>query len=149
VSYAETERGYARFKRRFPGYADMARKFAAFVSEHGYVDTLFGRRLYLPRNKPYVGTNYVIQGSEAGVLKRAQIRVDEYLRRATGGEAGIILPIHDELIIEWPRARLTEARGCLRDVIALMVDFPQSSVPLEVDVKIGTRDWASLKGYEV
>jgi len=149
MSYAETERGHARFKRRFPGYADMARKFAAFVSEHGYVDTLFGRRLYLPRNKPYVGTNYVIQGSEAGVLKRAQIRVDEYLRRATGGEAGIILPIHDELIIEWPRARLDEARGCLRDIIALMVDFPQSSVPLEVDVKIGTRDWASLKGYEI
>ena len=75
--------------------------------------------------------------------------MDEYLRCATGGEAGIILPIHDELIVEWPRARLGEAQGCLRDIIALMVDFPQSSVPLKVDVKIGTRDCASLKKYKV
>jgi len=149
LSQAETAIGYGRFRRRFPGYADMAKKFATFVSEHGYVDTLFGRRLYLPKNKPYVGTNFVIQGSEAGVIKRAQIRVDDYLRRETSGEAGIILPIHDELIIEWPRARLGEAQGCLRDIIALMVDFPQSSVPLEVDVKIGTRDWASLKKYKI
>lgn len=149
VAPAAGKAGFARFKRRFPGYAAMPRHFAETVRANGYVDTIFGRRLRLPRNKPYVGSNYAVQGAAAGVLKRAQNRVDRYLRRATSGEAAIILPIHDEIIIEWPRKRLGEARACLREIRELMVDFPQLNVPLEIEVDLSVRDWASAKEYRI
>ncbi len=134
-------------RRAFPSYCGMSRRFTREVRESGSVRTIFGRRLFVPRNKPYMGTNYVVQGSAAGILKRAQIRVDEYLRRATSGEAGMILPIHDEIVIEWPRKRLGELRGCLREIRALMIDFPQVTVPLDVDIELSTRDWATLRPY--
>ena len=82
-------------------------------------------------------------------MKRAQNRVDEYLLVATSDEAGVILPIHDELIIEWPRKRLGEAKGCLREVVRRMVDFPMFSVPFEVDVQVSTREWPSKKPFSL
>ncbi|KKK90039.1 hypothetical protein LCGC14_2727090, partial [marine sediment metagenome] len=142
VDPAAGKAGFARF-------AAMPRHFASLVREHGYVDTIFNRRLRLPRNKPYVGTSYTVQGTAAGILKRAQNRVDRYLRRATSGEAAIILPIHDEIIIEWPRERLGEARACLREIRELMIDFPGLRVPLEIEVDLSVRDWASAKEYDI
>jgi len=149
LSPAEAEPGYRRYKARFPGLAELNRCDSDFVREYGFVLTTFGRKLSLPRSKPYVGTVYVTQGDEAGIMKRAENRVHEYLERATGGEAGIILPIYDELIIEWPRARLGEASACLRDVVALMTDFPQFGVPLKVKVEISTREWTRKKPYDL
>ena len=138
-----------RIEARFPSYIKMSQKFISNVRGCGYVNTIFGRRLLVERSKPYVGTNYVVQGSAAGILKRAQIRVDNYLRDATGNEAGLILPIHDEIVIEWPRKRLGELRGCLRDIKTLMVDFPMVNVPLDIEVELSTRDWATVHVYEI
>jgi len=147
LSLADAVPALARCQARFPSYCSMSRKFVGEVKAKGCIHTLFGRRLWVPRDKPYVGANYATQGSAAGILKRAQIRVDEYLRNATSDEAGLILPIHDELVIEWPIARLGEALGCLREVRDLMVDFPQCSVPLEVEVELSRSSWAEVEAY--
>ena len=75
-------------------------------------------------------------------MKRAQNRVHRYLEDATGGEVGIILPIHDEIVIEYPRERLKDLQDILGSIRDLMVDFPMFNVPLEVDGKISTSSWA-------
>jgi DNA polymerase-1 len=138
---------HRRVTARYPSYTGMSRHFIDAVRRDGYITTLGGRRLYVPRNKPYMGTNYEVQGTAAEILKRGQVAVDEYLRRATGGEAAIILPIHDEIVIEWPRARRAELPACLREIRELMIDCPGLSVPLEVEVKLSTTNWASAEEY--
>lgn len=145
----EAALAHKRCQSRFPSYCNMSRTFVGEVRAKGCIYTMFGRRLWVPRDKPYVGCNYTIQGSAAGILKRAQIRVDDYLRTVTSGEAGIILPIHDELVVEWPEKRLGEARGCLREIEALMVDFPQCSVPLEIEVELSRLTWAEVEPFEL
>jgi DNA polymerase-1 len=149
LTKAEGEAAHRRVSARFPSYVTMSTRFGSDVRHDGCVRTAFNRRLLMPRNKPYAGTNYVVQGTAAGILKRAQIRVHKYLQDATGGEAALILPIHDELVIEWPRKRLSEAKACLREIRELMIDFPQFSVPMEIEVEISTRDWATVHGYDL
>ena len=129
------------YKRAFPKLVNLGRVIGRRVREDGYIETTFGRRLYVPRNKPYIGTNYQIQGTAAGILKRAQVRVERVLDEMTGGEAQILLPIHDEVVIEFPRAQLGEAIHVMRRVREVMIDFPQFSVPLDVDFEITTLDW--------
>ena len=149
LTVADAAPGHARYKARFRGLAELNRRDSAFVREHGYVLTSFGRKLSLSRSKPYMGTVYAVQGDEAGIAKRAQNRVNDYLMKATSDEAGIILPIHDEIVIQWPRKRLSDAKPILREVCALMVDFPQINVPLTVDIKVSTMDWAHKEDYSL
>lgn len=142
LDYDDAKRGYERYKERFTELAKLNRRYAQEVRERGYVHTLFGRRLYVNREKPYVGTVYADQGTEAGVQKRAQIRVEKILNDMTGGECGIILPVHDEVIIEVPRDRIEEFNGDVLPVVRkAMIDFPEISVPLEVEAEVSTRDW--------
>ncbi len=137
------------YKEHYAGVMGLVDRFASDVRSRGYVLTEFGRQLYVTRSEPYKGANYWDSGTAAGILKRAQNRVDQYLLDTTGGEVGIILPIHDEIIIEWPIARLDDAPAGLRDIRVLMVDFPMISVPLEVDCQVSTRNWRELEKYDI
>jgi DNA polymerase-1 len=130
----------AEYNRRFPKLATLASRIITEARNNGYITTPFGRRLYVPQ--PHAALNYYIQGTAASILKRAQNRVHRYLEDATGGEAGICLPIHDEIIVEWPRKRLRDAGDCLREIRALMIDFPEFDVPMDVDCKRTTADWS-------
>lgn len=135
------------YDRRFPGLARLARRIIGCAKRDSYVTTPFGRRLYTPES--HAALNYLIQGSAASVLKRAQNRVHRYLEDATGGETGICLPIHDEIVIEWPRKRLKDAPDCLREIRKLMVDFPQFDVPMDVECKIATVNWNKTSKYKI
>ncbi len=137
------------YEQTFPGLSELGKRTSRWVREYGYVLTAFGRRLFVPKNKPYIGLNYRIQGTAAGVLKRAQNRVHDYLERATGGEVGIILPIHDEIVIEFPRNRLQDQFDVLRDIRDLMMDFPMFNVPLEVECEVSTSSWERLHKVEI
>ena len=103
----------------------------------------------MPRNKAYMGTNYLIQGTAAQILKRAQVRVEALLDELTGGEAQILLPIHDEIVIEYPREMLGEAKYVMREVRKVMIDFPQFSVPLDVEFDLTTLDWATKHAFSI
>lgn len=78
-------------------------------------------------------------------MKRAEIRVDRYLRDATSDEARLVMPVHDEIIIEYPRKMLRDSREILREVCNLMTDFPEIPVPLSVDIAVATADWSNKK----
>ena len=112
----------------------------------GEVQTLFGRRRQLPElkssnararvNAENAAVNTPVQGSAADIIKRAMIDLDERLR-ARKSPAGMLLQVHDELVLEVPRAQVEEGREmvseCMRGAARL-------TVPLAVDVGFG-RTW--------
>jgi DNA polymerase-1 len=128
---------------RYPGvrrYMDATREQARL---YGYVETVFGRRLYLPdirsRNRALQqyaersAINAPMQGTAADIIKRAMIAVDEWCQRPEV-PARLIMQVHDELVLE-VRDDYIEQAG--REVAARMSAAAQLSVPLKVDVGNG------------
>lgn len=141
---------WAEYEDTFPGFVSLQRRTRRQVKEQGYVTTLRGRRIYVQRDKPYVGVNYRIQGSGADILKEAQVRVDDLLSQRTGNAAGIILPVHDEIGGEYPRERgMRKLWPLLQDVCRLMVDFPEMSIPLEVECKLTSTSWEEAEKIDL
>lgn len=128
-----------RYFTRYPGvraYMDNTRRIAA---EQGYVETVFGRRLYLPEigsgNVPRrqaaerTAINAPMQGTAADIIKRAMIRVDDRLRQSRL-PATMIMQVHDELVFEVERAAVDEVKAMVREV---MQSAAELRVPLIVD----------------
>jgi DNA polymerase-1 len=117
--------------------------------DQGYVETLLGRRRWIPelgaRNVQLRGAgermaiNMPIQGTAADIMKIALIRVHERLR-ADRSAARMLLSVHDEVLLEAPRE---EAEGLAPVVREIMQAALKLDVPLDVDVKIGD-DWESM-----
>ncbi|MDR1465261.1 MAG: DNA polymerase I [Oscillospiraceae bacterium] len=120
------------------------------AKEDGYVQTLFGRRRYLPELRASnaaqrafgerVAMNMPMQGTAADIIKIAMIRVSERLERE-GMCARLILQVHDELIVEAPQEEADRAAALLREEMEAVADL---DVPLVADVHIGP-DWFSAK----
>jgi DNA polymerase-1 len=144
------ERGAAQqyielYFKRYPGvrrYMDETRQMAR---EQGFVETVFGRRLYLPdirsRNaalRSYAersAINAPMQGTAADIIKRAMIEVHRWL--AGIPQARLLMQVHDELVLEVAEERAADIAGHLR---GHMVAAAELRVPLRVDVGIG-RNW--------
>ena len=136
-------------------YMDRTR---ALAKEQGYVETLFGRRLYLPeinaRNKMRVqaaertAINAPMQGTAADIIKRAMLAVDGWLRTGEA-DARMIMQVHDELVFE---VAAGEVEGVSARLCGLMSGAAELAVPLLVEAgsgKIGmrrTRAGATLLG---
>ena len=116
---------------------------------NGYVTTAFGRKLYIPRNKPYIGANYVIQGTAAGILKRGQNKVYRYLKSEWNNDIKMVLPIHDELIIQYPKKLLRYKDRILKTISQLMTDIPEISIRLDVEWKVTRKSWDEAKEIKV
>jgi DNA polymerase-1 len=96
---------------RFPGIRDYMNEARAFVREHGYVQTIFGRKVHIPaiRGKGQAersfgeraAINAPLQGAAADIIRRAMARVPNALR-AEGLRARMLLQVHDELVFEAP-----------------------------------------------
>lgn len=132
--------------QRHPGvktYMDQTRELA---HEQGFVETIFGRRLYLPeinsrnaQRRQYAertAINAPMQGSAADIIKRAMITIDQWLYDADN-PITMIMQVHDELVFEVEEGFIEEAR---RNIIARMVSAAVLTVPLEVDANTG-QNW--------
>jgi len=128
---------------RYPGvqrYMDETRMDAA---EKGYVETLFGRRLYLPEINASNGMrrqaaertaiNAPMQGTAADIIKKAMIDVDNWLN-SSELDAKIIMQVHDELVLEVPESQLQETMDGLVEKMSAAADL---AVPLLVEVGVG------------
>jgi len=140
---------YAEYRRVFPGLCGLTKKIIEEVLETGHVLTAFGRKLYIPKDKPYIGTNYKVQGTAAGVIKRAQVRVNEYIQKNVGSGMQLLLPIHDEIILECERSLLPYTNEIFRDIREMMIDFPQFKVPMEIEISVATVDWEHKKEVKI
>ena len=117
----------------------------AQARENGYVETVFGRRLYLPdirsgnaQLRQYAersAINAPMQGTAADIIKRAMIAIDAWCR-ARGLPARLIMQVHDELVFEVPGAGVAELTAAVREC---MVNAASLSVPLRVDVGRGAQ----------
>ena len=135
---------------KYSGVSEYLESTKSFARENGYVDTIFGRRRYIPEinatNKNLqafgerVAMNTPIQGAAADLIKIAMIRTDKMLREA-GLKARLILQIHDELIIEAPIEEAERAEAILREAMQGAADL---KVPLQVDVGTG-KSWFDAK----
>lgn len=117
----------------------------------GYVETMFGRRRYLPELSSSkhmlrafgerVARNMPIQGTAADIIKIAMIRVDERLRHE-GLQARLILQVHDELIVEAPQEECERVARLLQEEMENAVHL---TVPLTAEAAVG-RTWYDAKG---
>jgi DNA polymerase-1 len=131
---------------RYPGvkaYMDRTREQAR---DEGFVETVFGRRLYLPdikarnpQRRQYAersAINAPMQGTAADIIKRAMLAVDRWLEDA-GRRARLIMQVHDELVLEVPEDGLSEA---VDGLVAHMSGAAELAVPLVVETGHG-RNW--------
>ncbi len=129
--------------QRYPGvkaYMDATRKRAR---DDGYVETVFGRRLYLPEIRSRNGQrrqyaersaiNAPMQGTAADIIKRAMIEVDRWLRE-DAVPARLIMQVHDELVLE---VAADEAEAVMSRLSGLMTGAAELEVPLKVDARAG------------
>lgn len=137
----EGARVYKLYAARFPRIAGLSRILSAEAKQKGYTMTSFGRKLNVPREAMHASLNYNIQGTGAGILKRAQTRLYRLFREKYGGDVRLILPIHDELIMEYPRNRLSFQDDFIKVVSKAMTDFKEFKIPLESEWKMTTTTW--------
>jgi DNA polymerase-1 len=131
---------------RYPGVKRYMEETRRQAREAGFVETVFGRRLYLPeiqsRNqalRQYAersAINAPMQGTAADIIKRAMIAVDSWLQ-SSGLRATLIMQVHDELVLEVADDAVNDLVGELRGHMAQAAIL---AVPLKVDVGIG-RNW--------
>lgn len=128
---------------RYPGVREYMERTRKQAADQGYVETLFGRRLYLPtinssRPQERAGAertaiNAPMQGTAADIIKRAMVAVDNWLQ-SSGLDARVILQVHDELVLEVREDLVDQVREEIRPH---MSGAAQLDVPLLVDVGIG------------
>lgn len=143
IGRAESQAYIDTYFQRYPGVLDYMDRTRKGAHETGYVETIFGRRLYLPeinaRNKMRVqaaertAINAPMQGSAADIIKKAMLAVDKFLS-VSGLESKMIMQVHDELVFEVPNDELETLRA---GVIAAMESAAQLAVPLLVEVGVG------------
>jgi len=144
ISQADARAYIEQYFEQYPGVKTFLDDSKRLAREHGYAETLAGRRRYLPdlrsRNRVLresaerMATNSVIQGTAADIIKRAMVRIDAALRGAEAPMARMILQVHDELVFEVAPADLREVSEL---VAREMREVAQLSVPVEVHIGWG------------
>ena len=132
-----------RYFARYPGVLDYMERTRKQASEQGYVETLFGRRLYLPeihsknqamrKGAERTAINAPMQGTAADIIKRAMISVDAWLA-ASQLDARMIMQVHDELVLEVREDQVEALSEGLRQHMGAAAEL---GVPLVVDVGVG------------
>ena len=132
-----------RYFARYPGVADYMESTREKARDQGYVETLFGRRLYLPEiNAKHVprrqaaertAINAPMQGTAADIIKRAMIRMQAALA-ASSLDAAMIMQVHDELVFEVAEGQVEELIDLAREI---MEGAAELAVPLIVDSGVG------------
>ncbi len=150
ITHAEAKEFIERYFERFHRVREYLDSMIAFAREHGYVQTIFNRRRYIPelRERNFnirafgerTAQNSPIQGSAADLIKVAMIKIHEALD-AQGLNARMLLQVHDELVFEVPGQELEQVKGLVKHE---MEHAAELSVPLVVDLGVG-ENWLATK----
>ena len=154
IERAEAQRYIEVYFQRYPGVQAYMERTRALAHEQGYVETLFGRRLYLPeinaRNRmrqqaaERTAINAPMQGTAADIIKKAMLQVDQWIERESV-DACMIMQVHDELVLEVAQSEL---QGVCEALCARMTAAADLSVPLLVEAGRGSNwDQAPLTNF--
>ena len=151
VSMREASQYIKSYLAHYSGVDEYMKRVVERAKLDGYVETMFGRRRYLPELSTgkamvrafgeRVARNMPIQGTAADIIKIAMVRVDERLKRENM-RSRLILQVHDELIVEAPGDEAEKAAKILQEEMENAVSL---SVPLTADAAIG-KTWYDAKG---
>jgi DNA polymerase-1 len=131
-----------KYFARYPGVAAYMRRTREFAREQGFVETVFGRRLWMPDIKAASGPrragaeraaiNAPMQGTAADLIKLAMVAVHAWLSQRR--KSRLIMQVHDELVLEVPEDELEVVK---HELPGLMTGVAKLDVPLVVDVGVG------------
>ncbi len=148
----EAERYIKAYFDRYDGVRSFLDGVIEAAREIGYVETMLGRRRYLPDLKSSnfarrsfaerTARNTPIQGTAADIIKLAMLRVEERLKR-DALPARILLQVHDELVLEADQAAVREVGLAVKEEMERAVEL---AVPLVVEVKDG-ENWGDMKKW--
>jgi len=151
IPQGEAKRFIDQYFERFSGVRTFLDEQVSLAKERGYVETLAGRRRYVPElasrnwniraHGERIARNTPIQGTAADVIKKAMIEVQQALDEA-GSAAMMLLQVHDELVLEAPAGELEAVRDM---VVSHMENATALAVPLVVDTGAG-ESWFECKG---
>src|SRR5690606_33859934 len=143
ISRGEAQDYIALYFSRYPGVRDFMERTRTQAREQGYVETVFGRRLWLEyisrgtqaqrAGAERAAINAPMQGTAADIIKRAMVSVDDWLR-PHAGRALMILQVHDELVFECDEDFV---ETLLDGVVSRMTAAAELRVPLVVDSGVG------------
>ena len=152
VARKEAERYIKAYFDRYDGVRSFLDGVIEAAREMGYVETMLGRRRYLPDLKSSnfarrsfaerTARNTPIQGTAADIIKLAMLRVEERLKR-DALPARILLQVHDELVLEADQAAVREVGLAVKEEMERAVEL---AVPLVVEVKDG-ENWGDMKKW--
>ena len=144
VGRNEAQQYVDRYFERFPGVLDYMERTRKQAHEMGYVETLFGRRLYLNDiNAQNMGRrkaaeraaiNAPMQGTAADIIKKAMIEVDSWLQQQAEASAVMIMQVHDELVFEVDADKVDSVK---QDIVDLMAKAATLDVPLLAEAGVG------------
>ncbi|HHJ14250.1 MAG TPA: DNA polymerase I, partial [Gammaproteobacteria bacterium] len=128
---------------RYPGVRKYMEETRKRAHEQGYVETVFGRRLYLPELKSRnpqqrqyaerTAINAPMQGTAADIIKRAMVAVDDYIR-CRDGRVHMVMQVHDELVFEIAEDEIEHSRDRIAELMTGAADL---KVRLVVDIGVG------------
>lgn len=134
-----------RYFIRYPGVLNYMEKTRALAHEQGFVETIYGRRLYIPeihsknlarvKAAERIAINAPMQGTAADIIKKAMIAIAEWINTLEEPKIRMIMQVHDELVFEVEEAFIEEAK---QKIQYLMENTSKISVPLEVSLGVGT-----------
>ena len=143
IARKDAARYIEHYFETYPGVQNYMDEIRSQAAENGYVETLRGRRLYLPEIKSRnamrrqaaerTAINAPMQGTAADIIKQAMIDVDAWLKES-GSDARMIMQVHDELVFEVPENGLESFKA---DIIRIMSEAAQLDVPLLVEAGDG------------
>ncbi len=144
IGRAEAQKYMDLYFERYPGVLEYMERTRQQAEAQGYVETLFGRRLYLPDIKSRnaglrkaaerAAINAPMQGTAADIIKRAMINVDDWIRGIEDESIRMLMQVHDELVFEIREEKLEEYIGLIKEKMSCAAEL---DVPLVVEVGTG------------
>ena len=144
IGRAEAQKYMDLYFERYPGVLEYMERTRQQADAQGYVETLFGRRLYLPDIKSRnaglrkaaerAAINAPMQGTAADIIKRAMINVDDWIRGIEDESIRMLMQVHDELVFEIREEKLEEYIGLIKEKMSGAAEL---YVPLVVEAGTG------------
>jgi DNA polymerase-1 len=153
LTLAEAEDFVDTYFKRFPGVHDYLAQIRREAAQHGYVETLLGRRRYFPQlggtdvhvseqaraRAEREAINAPIQGTAADIIKIAMLKLPEAMKEQ-GLASKMLLQVHDELVLECPKDQLQATVDTVRET---MYHAYELCIPLKTDAKAGS-NWSQM-----
>jgi DNA polymerase-1 len=149
MSFNDAKHFIERYFETHPAIREFMDAMRLKVRQNGYVETLFGRRRYLPEihssmpqliaQAERMAINMPIQGTQADILKLAMIKIADWLTK-TKLDAKMLLQVHDELVFEVARDDVKSLEKQVKEIMSSVIAL---DVPLVVDVGTG-KSWCEI-----